>query len=756
MAAWMRRLRLLPLTCSSPRHAQQHTFALLSRAAHASHAHALRPSSFTAIDCFVTPFCPSARIGLMPVQGHAKRPSAPQSEGKPAKRTRVSRACDQCRVAREKCDGLQPTCSTCSGTTRKCSYTANPKKRGIQPGYIRALELALAWLFQHNPENESMLKEKLAEGGASSFLLSRESTESNKLHRRWRRSKFYMDVDTQLSGGEPSRHEQADALDPASSDDDSDTRDPLNDKPARSHGSSVQPTDAAATPNGPVSIPQDSWKLVEIYFANVHSWLPICEKHDTLKLAYSYNLQGHPLNSEQSGLGSRAELWSILTVASLYDTNTNEWLDPTSARPVKLYETSKSMIPSESGCFDIGHVRALLNLVVFNMSRMLTASAWLLVGQASRLLESVGQQTLMTNSRHKHVYYGCFLLDSILSFQLNRRPHFRKSDLEHLGPIDEDGLEEWQPWSGFDDPSHAGSMTPLLSLSTFNSVIELVDQLVSLQQRSGHYMYQEEAVQRLGRWKANLPTKLDTLFSSNAFPLLAPPTVLLQTTYYCASFAANPSDSSMQRLLNILEQCQRSLGAHRLPVPVKSLVVAISRLATRVNLHEATRNQLQRMKMIMTGASSQPDDQDVPRGLESSIPVRNASISMNLSTSEALPTVASSDHTTQPRTDSVSTFFSAPHSTHAPLMTVPSPAQSDPRYPEHTSDLETFFDELASLDSATRLDNQPQFMQNLGFEPEASMADLFSEYIPLQSSTFLTRDDMAPPGLEQYAFYDAS
>jgi hypothetical protein len=87
---------------------------------------------------------------------------------------------------------------------------------------------------------------------------------------------------------------------------------------------------------------------------------------------------------------------------------------------------------------------------------------------------------------------------------------------------------------------------------------------------------------------------------------------------------------------------------------------------------------------------------------------------------------------------------------------VPSPAQSDPRYPEPTSDLETFFDELASLDSATRLDNQPQFMQNLGFEPEASMADLFSEYIPLQSSTFLTRDDMAPPSLEQYAFYDAS
>jgi hypothetical protein len=70
--------------------------------------------------------------------------------------------------------------------------------------------------------------------------------------------------------------------------------------------------------------------------------------------------------------------------------------------------------------------------------------------------------------------------------------------------------------------------------------------------------------------------------------------------------------------------------------------------------------------------------------------------------------------------------------------------------------LESFFDELASLDSATRSDTQPQFMQNLGFGPEASMADLFSEYIPMQSSTFVPRDDSAPSNLDQYNFYDAS
>src|ERR1051326_5227379 len=74
----------------------------------------------------------------------------------PAKRQRVSRACDQCRAAREKCDGIDP-CFACASQNRHCSYNTNPKKRGIQPGYIRTLELALAWAFDRVPGSEEAL-----------------------------------------------------------------------------------------------------------------------------------------------------------------------------------------------------------------------------------------------------------------------------------------------------------------------------------------------------------------------------------------------------------------------------------------------------------------------------------------------------------------------------------------------------------------------------------------------------------------------
>lgn len=161
----------------------------------------------------------------MSAQGPAKRRAA-QPADKPIKRTRVSRACDQCRIAREKCNGTQPICSTCSTSKRICTYTADVKKRGIQPGYIRALELALAYLFQFDPGNETLVNNMLAQGGTSSLLLSRDSKESNKLHKRWRKARFYIDVDKLLSGGEPTRHDQPEASSPDSGEENSDTKEP--------------------------------------------------------------------------------------------------------------------------------------------------------------------------------------------------------------------------------------------------------------------------------------------------------------------------------------------------------------------------------------------------------------------------------------------------------------------------------------------------------------------------------------------------
>lgn len=404
----------------------------------------------------------------MPTQSQSKRRAPSQTTDKPAKRTRVSRACDQCRTAREKCDGLQPACSTCSNSKRSCAYTASVKKRGIQPGYIRTLELALACLFQHNAENESILNEQLAQGGISSLLLSRNSKESNRLHKRWRKTKFCVDVDRLLSGGDSSRHEPSELLSPETDEEDSDQDDLFATKatydqlPEENLLPATRITQASQQRQQRqqqlsvssqhfehtalmVSLPPDSWRLFETYFTFTQCWLPICEKHDMLRLSYSYPAQGLSITTNQEGSGAHAELWSILAVASLNQssTETASELSQSSQTPDQLYKTARSLVPIEQGEFDLGHVRALLNMAIFNMIQALPEVAWLLVGCACRILDVMSHSKFMGSPRRKHIFSGCFLLDSMLALQLERHPYFRRTDFEYLGMIDEDGLEEW-------------------------------------------------------------------------------------------------------------------------------------------------------------------------------------------------------------------------------------------------------------------------------------------------------------------------
>jgi hypothetical protein len=70
------------------------------------------------------------------------------------KRQRVSRACDQCRGRKDKCDGKQPVCSTCESTSQQCSYGAAPKRRGLPSGYVRGLEVLLSLIFSRIQSSE--------------------------------------------------------------------------------------------------------------------------------------------------------------------------------------------------------------------------------------------------------------------------------------------------------------------------------------------------------------------------------------------------------------------------------------------------------------------------------------------------------------------------------------------------------------------------------------------------------------------------
>lgn len=730
----------------------------------------------------------------MPSQGHAKRRPTSQTTDIPTKRTRVSRACDQCRVAREKCDGVQPMCSTCSTSNRACTYTANPKKRGIQPGYIRALELALACLFQHNAENEQLLNDKLAQGGSSCLLLSRDSKESNRLHKKWRKGLFYRDIDKLLSGGETSRHEPRELLSPQSDDEESDMEEPLvtpivqNEESEQGKQDEIrlyrplhqQPSTSLPQTSTLVSLPLDCWLLLETYFIYTQSWFPISEKHDLLKLSYSYPSQGIPASPDLPESGSHAELWSILATASIYKASnmnhSNHQDQFPKTTPKQLYDTAKSWIPNEIGSFDLGHVKALLNLAIFNISQSLVEPAWLLVGCASRIIETMNGASSKASPRRKHTLVGCFILDSFLALRLCRRPYFRYSDIQQLGNIDEESLEEWQPWtSGLHSSSLQQTRTPVLSISSFNSLLDVVDILARCEELLSLGTSTDHVSQCFKIWRASLPAKLDYIRSDDSVTPLTPPAVLLQLTSYTVALSLAPSQPQFHQILQLLERVREHMGLASLPPVASYLLEIIIKHCARLAPNQVSHTRVEKLQHEIAQAWRIPSQTiqvaQVRTNETPTIPPRQPTTALQMPTPESVQHPLSLPQATrQPavagRTSALPIVNT---STRSDLHTSPSlyqpddnfldlhsPALPDPHYPHTTNDLESFFDDLASLDNSNRLEHQPQFMQNLGFAPDANMADLFGEYIPLQSSAFVAQENIASMPFDQYNFFDES
>ncbi|KAF1978595.1 hypothetical protein BU23DRAFT_564171 [Bimuria novae-zelandiae CBS 107.79] len=748
----------------------------------------------------------------MPTQGQSKRPP---TDERPAKRSRVSRACDQCRTAREKCDGTQPSCLTCSASNRACTYTAPPKKRGIQPGYIRTLELALTWLFQ-NTDAEAVLNRKLAQEGSSSVLFGRDTRESNRLHKSWRKSQFCKDVDKLLSGEQLGAGNDPS---PSSEDDDSEPEGGQADLQDRL---SVLPTEDEISPSAhfvppPVALPihqrsfpahdtaklsgsfhqhpvvattlpSSTWRLLEVYFAYTQSWLPVCEKHDMLRISYSYPESGLILSIDDlPNHADHAELWSVLAVAALQERMaTREPAQDTLQEPLRLYSIARSLVPTETGFFAVGHVRALLNLAVVNIASSNTEVAWLLVGSASRIVLMIERSSQVVSARWKHLLAGCFMLDSFVSLQLHRNPHLLKSDVIRAGQIDEDGLEEWQPWSGpLNVSSSAFSRIPALSLSSFNKLTDIAEilNMCNLEGPSGLRVNPQQVLHQLESWKASLSVKFNYISDELKATPFNPPAILLQLSYLCCASSLLTSPAYIQRMSELLEQYLNQLGVVAVPPIVLCLLAHVQANRVFPTLDPRLQSRVRKFESDLTRAWS-GNRSNKPDSTPSLAPtqVRPSGSAYQIPTPESIQVPFNSTFTPieNPSRRGRQRASASLLDDLLPDMNATVPVNHGPNIDQDfgapslgdgfrrpslqhrnsaaSRDLETFFDELASLDGAEMVDNQPQFMQNLGFAPDANMADFlaseFGQYIPANSSTFMPQS--ADPTHLDPAFFDGS
>jgi hypothetical protein len=451
--------------------------------------------------------------------------------------------------------------------------------------------------------------------------------------------------------------------------------------------------------------------------------------------------------------------------------------------PFQLYNIARSLIPLEREAFELGHVKALLVLALFDMSQSAPETAWMVVGHATRIIVGLERNKSSQSLRFKHVFAGCFLLDTLISMQLRRRPYLQTLDVDQVGRVNEDGLEEWQPWAGcLDSEARNTSRTPVFSLSTFNNLVQIAGILGSMDSNNSTSSIQE-VIGRTEMWKASLPPTFDYIRNERVATPSTPPALLLQLIYHCSSLVLFTSQSWIHQILDILEHFRNILGLAAMPPVLHCLLEIVQSSQRFESSDEGLQGRFRRIQSEFTQAwiyNPHTEEQapigsrskrsfgsantQIPKTPESIqipynppyIPINNSNTHIQRGTSSGLLDNLLPDMNVNPMTfqNALSVQdFDTPHLEHAfnpPLL--------HHRSSNASRDIENFFDELASLDGAERVENQPRFMQNLGFAPDANMADLlsaeFGQFSSLNSVYIPPNEDANH--MDPSAFYDGS
>ena len=431
----------------------------------------------------------------------------------PSKRQRISRACDQCRRRKSKCDGEQPQCMICRQAGRRCTYQDNGRRRGLQTGYVKALETVLGIIFQQIPDSESAVQSLLRDPQHQSSLLATESV--GKYTTIWHNSKVAKGVIRLLAPGS-----QEDIHDPLGDDDDNnvddhqwescDTRSPERTTQTPMNASNADTDSSKPPPPPPLHItpyndilnlpfPGDVAELVDFYFVHIQCWFPVLDRRDILRTMHSDHC------AKDRGTGYALVLWAI--IAYVHMTRESASVEAC-LEPTHIETAIRVRLMLDFNNLELSHVQTLLIVVLLNIGRGDLNQAWVLVGQAMRIVVTLPGPA--RKPRYAHVFQGCVFLDNIVSALLERTPCLSLEEQSENKPIAEDGLEEWETWtaSGAHGPSQKTTQKgPLRALSMFNLVYELMQVLTQvLHSPSGQENIQQIA-SKLRDWQSVLSTR---------------------------------------------------------------------------------------------------------------------------------------------------------------------------------------------------------------------------------------------------------
>ncbi|KAL6871951.1 hypothetical protein J3F83DRAFT_625457 [Trichoderma novae-zelandiae] len=433
----------------------------------------------------------------------ARRPERAASE---AKRRRVSLACDACRTARERCDGGRPHCGRCVSSNRPCSYTPTSRKRGIQSGYLRAIEVSLAWLLENVPNCEEAFYQLLVKDGGkegASILMSKGKT-SNRLHKRWSRCRVHKEIESLLC---PTGMQKAEASVTGDSDTDDDTMEESISEMGQPLGESLPMTTANLdSPSSPsasrraqdraLKLPSNYRHLLDIYFAYTHCWFPILDRDDVFAAAaicdpLSLPIHGSTRESHNTP-SSLAILWSALAVAAFQDAHSSApSMSEETMSPAEILAVARSLVPQEEDYCDISGIQGLLLHAIILIGRENILGASVIAGKAERLISYMRSSRVHVSQTHNEVQRStlerlaaaCNVVETLTSMCIGQPSHLLDiEDVQMNGlPPDASGFaDSFCPSYGFGKlslrpetarPQAARSLVALDQLSRFARIL---------------------------------------------------------------------------------------------------------------------------------------------------------------------------------------------------------------------------------------------------------------------------------------------
>ena len=284
-----------------------------------------------------------------------------------------------------------------------------------------------------------------------------------------------------------------------------------------------------------LQVPPQTSDLLDVYFSVTHSWFPIVAKHNILRASYRYANAPFPITATSPGSGDHAALWAILTyTVSQSRDNKRDGASGLWSNTQAYYSIARSLIPSENARYDLGHVQTLLLLALVNMGLEEWTAAWLMSGEAARMAISMQLGSLDDTRgfeelrQAKAVFLGCFVIDSLLSFRLSRRPCMHPRDLSSIGLLEEDGLEEWNSWADVLPPVRASQAKnaprrgPMNTLSCFNRLVELASVLNKIardcSKGPNSHVFVQQMVLELEQWEDHLPLGCRLIGPESIYP----------------------------------------------------------------------------------------------------------------------------------------------------------------------------------------------------------------------------------------------